>query len=429
MNRLLLVLLLGLAPVLHGQSPAATDGGTGPGASRLTVFFDCRAWCDYDYVREQVAFVDWVRERTAADVHLLVTSQGAGAGGDQYTMAFIGQRAAGGRADTLRFTTAPTTTSDERRDLVARHVAAGLVPFVARTGNAAGLQITGIARAAGAPAPAPRHDPWNFWVFELGVSGRMNGEALYRSKGLDGRLEADRVTEAWKTLLRFEYEYEDDKVIDERYDADGNLLESETFRNLQRNWEGSALLVRSLGPHFSAGAQAEVESNTFRNLQRAVRTGPAVEYNFFPYSQATRRELVVRYGVGIEANRYVDTTIFDRTSESLAFQSVLLYYDTQQPWGSANARAEHRNYLRDASKRNSEVGGRLRVRLWGGFNVNAYGQYSWIRDQIALRRGGGSQADVLLRRRELLTGHQYEAGLGLSYTFGSIFSNVVNPRF
>ena len=32
-------------------------------------------------------------------------------------------------------------------------------------------------------------------------------------------------------------------------------------------------------------------------------------------------------------------------------------------------------------------------------------------------------------RRELLTGHQYEAGLGLSYTFGSIFSNVVNPRF
>lgn len=91
--------------------------------------------------------------------------------------------------------------------------------------------------------------------------------------------------------------------------------------------------------------------------------------------------------------------------------------------------AEHRNYLRDASKRNSEIGGFLSVRLWRGFNLNARGEYSWIRDQIALRRGSGSQADVLLRRRELLTGYQYQAGLGLSYTFGSIFSNVVNPRF
>ncbi|MGH7471956.1 MAG: hypothetical protein ACRENP_28730, partial [Longimicrobiales bacterium] len=64
-----------------------------------------------------------------------------------------------------------------------------------------------------------------------------------------------------------------------------------------------------------------------------------------------------------------------------------------------------------------------------GLEVGVHGGYSWIRDQIALRKGSSDQVDVLLRRRELLTGYDYQAGIGLSYTFGSIFNNVVNPRF
>ena len=37
--------------------------------------------------------------------------------------------------------------------------------------------------------------------------------------------------------------------------------------------------------------------------------------------------------------------------------------------------------------------------------------------------------EILLRQRELATSFQYFVSLGVSYTFGSIFSNVVNPRF
>ena len=55
--------------------------------------------------------------------------------------------------------------------------------------------------------------------------------------------------------------------------------------------------------------------------------------------------------------------------------------------------------------------------------------YNWIRDQIYLPKGEQNQADVLLRRRALQTGFEYELFGGLSYTFGSIFNNVVNPRF
>ena len=39
------------------------------------------------------------------------------------------------------------------------------------------------------------------------------------------------------------------------------------------------------------------------------------------------------------------------------------------------------------------------------------------------------QTVVLLRQQQLKTSYRYFAYAGLSYTFGSIFNNVVNPRF
>ena len=48
---------------------------------------------------------------------------------------------------------------------------------------------------------------------------------------------------------------------------------------------------------------------------------------------------------------------------------------------------------------------------------------------VYLAKGERDQADVLLRRQALLTGYEYNAFFGFTYTFGSIFNNVVNPRF
>jgi hypothetical protein len=38
-------------------------------------------------------------------------------------------------------------------------------------------------------------------------------------------------------------------------------------------------------------------------------------------------------------------------------------------------------------------------------------------------------ASILVRMRELATGYRYYFSVGVSYSFGSIFNNVVNPRF
>ena len=398
---------------------------------RLAVFLDCHTNCDFDLIREEVSYVDWVRDRTAVDVHLLITSQGAGAGGSEYTLAFLGQRSMVGRGDTLYFTTSPTATNDEQRRKLVHTIAAGLTPFVVRSGNGALLQISAAEtdEEEQQRGTVPAYDPWKAWVFEVGLDGGINGESLYKSRSLNASFEARRVTLAWKFNFEFDYEYEDDRVTDQEFDDQGNVTSEETFRNLQRNWSANHLLVKSMTGHSSAGLMANLRSNTFRNIDRGLELGPAVEYNLFPYSQATRRELVFRYSVGYALNQYADTTIFDRLSETLPLHVAVMNYRTQSTWGSANFRVEHRNYLTDARKRNTNLNGSFNVRVFKGIEVGMHGSYSWIRDQITLRKGGGDQVDVLLRRRELLTGYDYNLGIGLSYTFGSIFNNVVNPRF
>ena len=54
----------------------------------LRVFLDCGR-CDQDFMRTEITFVDFVRDRHDAQVHVLVTMQATG-GGTEYSMAFIG---------------------------------------------------------------------------------------------------------------------------------------------------------------------------------------------------------------------------------------------------------------------------------------------------------------------------------------------------
>ncbi|MGQ0766856.1 MAG: hypothetical protein ACT4OZ_14505 [Gemmatimonadota bacterium] len=398
----------------------------------LAVYLDCRTNCDTELIRTDINWVNWVRDRAVADLHVLITSQQAGAGGQEFSVAFLGDRGLAGRGDTLTFTTNPTTTPDEQRRGVTQTIAIGLVQFVARTPGGMRLRVATADAAGGVQAVAqtlPADDPWKSWVFEIGLNGFTGGERYYRNRELSSEFEANRVTEEWKTALEFRYSYRDNSATVQEFDSIGAVTSEETFRNLQRDWNAELLQVKSLTGHFSAGAQLELASQTFRNqdLRYALRT--ALEYNIFPYTENTRRELTFRYGIGVSGFRYADTTIFNKLTETLPTHFFEMSYRTRQPWGSANINAEHRNFLNDASKRTSEINGNLSVRVFKGFNVNFGGGYNWIRDQIYLPKGGRDAVDVLLRRRALLTGFEYFTHFGVSYTFGSIFNNVVNPRF
>lgn len=53
------------------------------------MFLDCNFGCDEEFVRREITFVDYVRDRRDADVHILLTTEGTG-GGTEYTIKFIG---------------------------------------------------------------------------------------------------------------------------------------------------------------------------------------------------------------------------------------------------------------------------------------------------------------------------------------------------
>ena len=135
------------------------------------------------------------------------------------------------------------------------------------------------------------------------------------------------------------------------------------------------------------------------------------------------------YGAGVESNRYYETTLFGKDEETLPRHEVSLAYEQREPWGSLQARAEWSQYLHDLSKTRLELEGELSVRVARGLSVAANVNASRIRDQLALPARGATDEEILLRIRRLQTGYEYNLGVSLTYTFGSIFSSVVNPRF
>ncbi len=92
------------------------------------VFIDCRG-CDRDYFRDEITYVNYVRDRTDADVHVLITDQGTGSGGREYTFAFIGLGEFAGIDNTLVGASGPTDTGDEIRRMQVEVLERGLFPM------------------------------------------------------------------------------------------------------------------------------------------------------------------------------------------------------------------------------------------------------------------------------------------------------------
>lgn len=82
----------------------------------------------------------------------------------------------------------------------------------------------------------------------------------------------------------------------------------------------------------------------------------------------------------------------------------------------------------DLSKYKVEFNGDVSIRLFRGLSLSLEGSASRIRNQISLPKRGATSEEVLLRLRRLQSGYEYSFDVGFTYTFGSLFNNIVNPR-
>ena len=418
----LVVMLTGGAATTAAQETAQAEKPPPQAAAgAIRVFLDCNYSCDESYIKQEITFVDYMRDRRDADVHILLTTQETGGGGTEYTIKFIGLERFSGVEQTLKHVSAGTSTSDERRKAIAEVLKQGLVRYVAESPLAGRLRISVAAddgKKTGQQSAAD--DPWNLWVFNVELGGSFNGEETSNSQSLRGYVSANRTTEAWKM----------------NFSASGNSRESEfdlgedgIFTTTSKDLSTNGLVVKSLSRHWSAGLTGRASSSTFLNQDFAARIGVGPEYNFFPYSESTRRLLTLQYTLGLDTYSYIEETIYGRTSEEHVDHRLRASFSMRQPWGSSFASATFNQFLTKPDKYSINAFGELSVRLFKGFSFNVFGEASRTRDQLYLPRGEATTEEILVRQRQLETGYSYYMSFGISYQFGSIYNNVVNPRF
>jgi hypothetical protein len=367
-----------------------------------------------NYMKTEIPFVNYVRDKNDADLIIITTYQQTGAGGYEYTAFIEGQYRFSGMMDTLKVTTLPNETKDMIRSKTVNILKIGLMKYIVNTPLAEYIKIDFSQPIEGEVST----DNWNNWVFTTGIHGGLSGQESSNSHSIGSNINAGRVTSEWKLNFNMNYNYSHTEYSYYGVEA----------KSTEKSSNASTDIAKSLNNHWSVGISADVYTSIYSNYNLGVSLAPSIEYNFYPYSESTRRQLLVFYSIGAKYNNYIDTTVFFKTEELLYLQRITAAYNILQKWGSIIVSSSWSNYLHDFSLNNINMGGMISLRVARGLNVTIGGTYSFIHDQVNLRKGNASVEDVLLGRQELSTKFSFESGFGITYTFGSIYNNVVNPR-
>ncbi len=413
--------ILSWGQVAKPQNQAQTEQETQEAVDELKkdaprVYIDCTR-CDQDYIRTEINFVNYVRDRQDADIHVLITTQRTGAGGLEYTIAFIGLKAYEDFQNTLKYISGATDTEEEIRKGMAKVLKMGLVAAAARTSIGESIDVS--FKEKESTKPTAVEDKWNFWVFNLGVNSFLMGQQSTKFANFSGNASANRVTLESKLRLGINADWDEQKFS---YGED-----TITSRSDSRSFSG--MYVKSLSEHWSIGGWVDAIHSTYRNTDLSVTPSPAIEFNVFPYSMSTRRQFRFLYRLNWSYVHYLEETIYDKTKETLWSQSLTATLELIEPWGTVSTSVSGSHYFHDPTKYQVNVFGRLSIRIIKGLRLSVFGSYGRINDQLNLAKGDLSIDEVLLRRKELETNYSYFMSFGLNYSFGSIFSNVVNPRF
>lgn len=380
----------------------------------ISVFLDCRD-CDNNFIRQQIDFVNYVRDPSLGQVHLFINSQGTGSGGDTFTLSFIGKGEYEGINNKLTYTSLQTYTRDEERKGLNSIIKLGLVPYVAHTSMAEQLVVS----TSGVQLEqTPEEDSWNNWIFE--IYGGINFDKETSKSALDLRygLSADHITENWRIRLRPYFNYNKINFI----------RNEEEFQSiLHRNgFYGRA--VKSINSHWSVGLFNTMISSTYGNIDFGISVRPAIEYSFYPYKEALRKEVTLAYSAGFDKRQYMEETVFGKLAETLPNHALEFGVRIRQPWGSLRVELEGSQFLHDLSKNRLSFESDLSWRVYKGLSVNFRSEIDIVRDQLSLPKGDISVEDILLQQRQLATNYGVSVNFGVSYSFGSIYNSVVNTR-
>jgi len=386
---------------------------------KVKVFLDCSWKCDADYFQRKMPYIDFYKDPKTANLHVIVNGERSSSGGEVVTFRFIGVNEFENVDNTLTVDILPNTSDDSERQQYLEVLNKGVYAYIIRT------KVNDVVSLSYSETEAEEKeigkDKWNNWAFRTSISGSINGEEGYSYSRYSGRFTANRITAESKFTSSFSissnissFEYDDFSLVTETKSRYANMT-----------------YVKSKGDNFSIGAKANYMQSTSKNYDGNYKFSPCIEYNIFPYSESSEHRMSFLYGISANHNDYTDTTVYLKTSENFASHFLDLSYHNSQTWGSFSFSINGNQILDkdDLKKYNVGIYSNVDWNITKGLSLNYFAYINFDRAQIHLPLNGATYEDIILRQKELESNYFYYMSFGLSYTFGSMKNNVVNPRF
>ena len=378
------------------------------------MFLSCR--CDNNFIKQNTLVFDYVRDRTLSDIEVFVFEITNASGGRNYSFEYKGKNNFQNTENQISTDIPKNLTFSEAREQLLKTYKLGMVYFMQNTDFQNQLEVT--FHDEETKSNELTTDQWKNWVFEVSGSLNFENETSIKEEESNLNLEVDRVTEMWRVRSDFGM-----RRSVKFFSGDEENYSSERKRTF---FSGS--VVRSLSNHFSTGFFGYYLNDTFRNYRSFVNFSPALEYNFIPYTEVLTREVTLAYKVGYNFYEYFEKTIYGFLNQKMFNQSLTLNLRYREKWGSVYSYLVASQFLDQPDQNRFTLNSNINLRIVRGLSLRISGNFQLIRDQINLPSGEASIEDLLLRQRQISTDFQNRISLGLSYTFGSIFNNIVNTR-
>ena len=321
--------------------------------------------------------------------------------------------------DTVNYVSYAIDTQDLQREKMVRTLKLGLIKYLIKSNLADEINIS----FTKSKVETNQKDEWNYWLFNFSLNSNFNGQANQDALWLQGSVNANRTTENSKVNFNTYSTYSQNKYV---YD---NGTEQTNILSLSRAQGLNSYYVNSIDNHWSWGFWAGINTSTYSNLKYSLFAAPGIEYNIFPYTVSNERQFMIDYQIKSIYNNYIQETIFLKNDDYLWCNYVSLSFSLIKPWGNINIHCNGASFLNDLNFYQLGISSNFSVELFRGVSVNFYGGYSKIQDQFSLPISGESLEDVLTQAKQIPTSYNYWGGLGVSYSFGSIYNNFVNSRF
>lgn len=369
------------------------------------------------YIRSEIPFVSYVRDPHLAQIHVLLSDQETASGGRKYKISFIGQEEFKDQDQNLFYVSQPSDTDARTLDGLVKVVKFGLMPYISQTSVIDQVEISYDAEKIKS-GEVLIHDSWDFWVFYIEFGGGLRAEESLNGYNITSTLNADRVTELWKIENKFEYAYEEENFTDD----------DESLKSTLRAWEGKSAIIKSISNKWSTGVFGNLYSTSYKNINLGLSLAPGIEFNIFPWSESERKMFTFGYRIGYRLLRYIQETLYDKTEQNLPFHELDIELEMIQPWGSVDIEFDASQYYQLKDTYSLKLDIEFALRISSGLAFVLESKIESIHDQIYLPKGDATRDEILLKRRQLATTYDIGLTIGLRYTFGSIYNNIINQR-